>query len=277
MKFARICHFFLLLSVILIAACSQGTFSASTKKGGGPQKAGGGGNATIPGNADIGIDAPTLPNGAIDANGNGIPDGAEDQNGNGIPDGAEDANGNGIPDGNEGGSGGSTPSGGSGSGSGGGIPNGGGDSSAPPSIFDPNTPPNTSVPTDCNAQDILILDFKSGWWAGDGGDMYTAKIQAELQSACPGKTSTVEYYHILKENAPARFYAKDDFPYTQVWIFSGTLEYKYDIPLDHPGLIEVASKIREKKPNLLFSAGFGCVDQAQRQPHDRLCGNAQRS
>lgn len=266
MKFARICHLFLLLSVILIAACSKGTFSASNK--GKTPETQQGGSGAVPGSADIDIDAPALPNGAIDANGNGIPDGAEDNNGNGIPDGAEDNNGNGIPDGNEGGSGnGSSNNGGDGAG-GNGSSNGGsgsgGSGGSGTDIFTPGTPTTTSIPTECNPQHILILDFKSGWWAGDGGDMYTKVIQAQLEQACPGKPSTLEYYHILKENAPARFYAKDDFPYTQVWIFSGTLEYKYDIPLDHPGLLEVANKIREKKPNLVFSAGFGCVDHSNR-------------
>lgn len=291
----------LLTGIAVVSACSTGSFNAATKakkdkgsqSGGDPMGADGSkSSGGQKGGADIEVDRPALPNGAIDANGNGIPDGAEDGNGNGIPDGAEDNNGNGIPDGNEGssggggnggangGSGGSGNGGGADAGSGGNGNGGGADGGAgggsggggviggggnnPPDIFNPNTPNTTPVPEACNPQDILILDFKSGWWAGDGSDAYTAKIQAELQNACPGKPSTVEYYHILKENAPAKFYAKADFPYTQVWIFAGTLEYKYDIPLDHPGLVEVASKIREKKPNLVFTSGFGCVDHANR-------------
>lgn len=46
-----------------------------------------------------------------------------------------------------------------------------------------------------NSQHILILDFKSGWWAGDGGNFFQQILNA-LNSSCNGSVS-IEYHHII--------------------------------------------------------------------------------
>jgi hypothetical protein len=56
--------------------------------------------------------------------------------------------------------------------------------------------PKPPVP-DCvqTAQKILILDFKSGWWAGDGGRFFQTILEG-LTLECDSKVS-IEYHHIL--------------------------------------------------------------------------------
>src|SRR6185312_7796052 len=46
-------------------------------------------------------------------------------------------------------------------------------------------------------QTILILDFKSGWWAGDGGNFFQ-KITNSLQGTCTQQV-TIEYHHIVTD------------------------------------------------------------------------------
>lgn len=45
-------------------------------------------------------------------------------------------------------------------------------------------------------QDILVLDFKSGWWSGDGGDVFKSILGGLSNPLCQ-QTINVEYHHIV--------------------------------------------------------------------------------
>lgn len=117
------------------------------------------------------------------------------------------------------------------------------------------------LPTDCGDQNVLILDFKSGWWEGDGGNTFREIILDEIKShACPGSLAGVEYHHIVQHNIPARFHDGDFTQYTQVWILSGSLADAADIPLETPQFLGLLDAIIAHKPRLFLGAGFGSVD-----------------
>lgn len=127
-----------------------------------------------------------------------------------------------------------------------------------------NNIPNNPLPTDCQPQKMLILDFKSGWWSGDGGTTFSNLIKGELTTFCPKGESSVEYHHILKTNTPAKFYNNAAFDYTQVWILSGSTADNLDIDPNHPGLADVIAQINAKKTKLFLGAGFGSIDHSNK-------------
>lgn len=122
--------------------------------------------------------------------------------------------------------------------------------------------PEGPLPTNCKAQQLLILDLKSGWWAGDGGVFFQDVISRELKLACPEGSPTVEYHHITNMTMPAQFYDKDFSVYTQVWLLSGSSKDIEDIDLATPELLDVFDKIKKFKPRVFLGAGFGSVDHA---------------
>jgi hypothetical protein len=96
-------------------------------------------------------------------------------------------------------------------------------------------------------QEILILDFRSGWWSGGGGGTYGAIPLQAMANVCPGVT--VEYHHFevsfrvkclyatnggpgcqeIQEEPPTTtneilaLFGKPNWDdYTQVWILSGS-------------------------------------------------------
>ncbi len=173
--------------------------------------------------------------------------------------------GNGGSGGN--GTGGTGPGGGGGSGNTGSTNNNGGGGGS-------NNIPNNPLPTDCQPQKILILDFKSGWWAGDGGSTFSNLVKGEITTACPKGESSVEYHHILKTKTPSVFYNDASFGYTQVWVLSGSTADNLDIDPNHPGLLDVTAKIKAKKPRLFLGAGFGSIDHSNKVTMDVFGFNA---
>lgn len=174
---------------------------------------------------------------------------------------------------NDGGSGSGDPGNGTGNGGSGGSGNntgnnngegGGGNSGNSNNGGAGNNIPNNPLPTDCQPQKMLILDFKSGWWSGDGGSTFSKLIKGELTAVCPKGESTVEYHHILKTNTPAKFYNDAVFDYTQVWILSGSTADNLDIDPNHPGLADVITQIKAKKSKLFLGAGFGSIDHSNK-------------
>lgn len=163
---------------------------------------------------------------------------------------------------------------GSGAGNNGNADGSGGAGGSNDPIFDGG---NGSVPTDCSNEQILIIDLKSGWWAGDGGQTFQTFVRDEIEKrSCEGGVVSVEYHHILQNSkelqAGAKFYNKDFKTYTQVWLLSGSLEDDLDIRLEESNFQEFLQQIKTNKPRLFVGAGFGSSDHANELSRKVLWG-----
>src|SRR5207249_2009387 len=137
--------------------------------------------------------------------------------------------------------------GGSGAGSNGGLgskdpnlPNGKAGENPNPTSF---VPP-TELGCASRKQDILALDFRSGWWAGGGGGAYSGIVLPKVVESCP-KTA-IDYHHfetsthvkcvytegsggscqnlaaaVNVSDIRASFVHQSVNDYTQIWILSG--------------------------------------------------------
>ncbi len=133
-------------------------------------------------------------------------------------------------------------------------------------------------------QNILMLDFKSGWWAGDGGDFFKSLLSS-LTAKCKIK---IEYHHIAltddffgemtnmmklfpgqekeKEmplNVAEGFAEKDWNKYTQIWVLSGSKEDLADIKVDDEFFMAMMDELaNKKKPNVFVGSGYGSITHA---------------
>ena len=137
-----------------------------------------------------------------------------------------------------------------------------------------------------NPQKILIMDYKSGWWAGDGGQFFT-KIIGGLHDECVGAVS-IEYHHLVTSGASLFMGGGGDImnttlsvpggkagmggsdfgsafadatfnSYTQIWVLSGANNDPMDI---HPGnafLDQVLSATANSKANVFIGGGYGSI------------------
>ncbi len=174
--------------------------------------------------------------------------------GNGNADGSGGAGGNGN-NGNDGGAGGSGNTG---------------------PIFDGNT--GATPPKDCSNEQILIIDLKSGWWAGDGGSTFQQFVRDEIEkNSCEGGVVSVEYHHILmmdpRLKPGKKFYDKDFKTYTQVWLLSGSLEDAADIRIEEANFQEFIQQVKTHKPGLFLGAGFGSSDHSNELSRKILWGS----
>lgn len=136
---------------------------------------------------------------------------------------------------------------------------------------------NGAVPTDCSNEQLLVIDLKSGWWAGDGGDTFQTFMRDEIEKrSCEGGVVSVEYHHILRGskelNPGAKFYDKDFKTYTQVWLLSGSLADALDIRLEEANFQDFINQVKATKPRLFIGAGFGSVDHANELSKKALWG-----
>ena len=164
---------------------------------------------------------------------------------------------------------------------------------APTVPVSPGNPsaPEVSVPA-CPPQNanILVLDFQSGWWAGDGGD-FVDRIVNGLQLNCHG-TVKIEYHHFVKSattvvqgseqsrvvnsqlippattisaGSPLFSQAFGDATwssYTQIWLLSGSSLDGADVPITDPFFANVLSHIANSKASLFIGVGFGSISHA---------------
>lgn len=163
---------------------------------------------------------------------------------------------------------------GSGAGGNGNADGSGGAGGSKDPIFDGG---NGAIPTDCSNEQILIIDLKSGWWAGDGGQTFQTFMRDEIEKrSCEGGVVSVEYHHILKGSkelkSGAKFYEKDFKTYTQVWLLSGSLEDDLDIRLEEANFQDLIAQIKSTKPRLFIGAGFGSSDHANELSQKVLWG-----
>lgn len=151
----------------------------------------------------------------------------------------------------------------------------GGDSANPDDIFTGDT---NSVPSkNCSDEQILVIDLKSGWWAGDGGETFQSFVRDEIEKrSCSGNLIGVEYHHILlgspELKAGSKFYKKDFKTYTQVWLLSGALADSLDIRLNEANFQDFLQQVKTHKPRLFLGAGFGSVDHANELARQVLWG-----
>jgi hypothetical protein len=139
---------------------------------------------------------------------------------------------------------------------------------------------------------VLVLDFKSGWWAGDGGEAFST-ILAGLTAACQGLVQ-VEYHHILQhvlnsttdlwhanllERFPRRIatggslaaqpwdlatgFDQADFrAYDQIWILSGADADPQDVPPSDPFFQGIVAKVAASGAHVFVGAGYGSIAHA---------------
>jgi hypothetical protein len=139
------------------------------------------------------------------------------------------------------------------------------------------TPPPTGCPR--KAQAILVLDFKSGWWSGDGGDFFRTVV-ADLASPCIGAVR-FEYHHMIagsntvqlvpstaapstmsSTNADAATALTDWSGYTQIWVLSGSLSDPEDLATTSPFFQRLVAKIKSAKAALFVASGNGNINHA---------------
>jgi hypothetical protein len=130
------------------------------------------------------------------------------------------------------------------------FPSGG---TPPPDSAPPSYTPPTELGCPSRAQDILILDFRSGWWSGGGGGAYSGTALPAVVNTCP-KTS-VDYHHFETSTHVKCVYREGSggscnnlaaavtiadirstfehtavSDYTQLWVLSGSDQDPSDIP-----------------------------------------------
>ncbi len=115
-------------------------------------------------------------------------------------------------------------------------------------------------PKDCKIQQkILILDFKSGWWAGDGGEFINHVVSRVKDASCTIQTLT-EYHHLLDSNFSKQ--TIDVANATQIWILSGSNSDEEDINTSSPKFRDLAAKVVASKAPLFIGAGYGSISHA---------------
>ncbi|MCX6106860.1 MAG: hypothetical protein NTY08_13625 [Proteobacteria bacterium] len=145
-------------------------------------------------------------------------------------------------------------------------------------------------------QSVLILDFKSGWWSGDGGN-FVDRITDGLAKACSTKV-TLEYHHVIlsvKSLASIFFGSKDgNVPfanmqltapgdpklragstqfeqafadpsfatYTQIWLLSGSSADPADLQVNHPFFQKVVQAMKGSQAHFFIGVGYGSITHA---------------
>ena len=137
---------------------------------------------------------------------------------------------------------------------------------------------------------VLIVDLKSGWFAGDGGDTFRDFIVDQ----CAGKIK-VSYIHLTKKIAEGNLHITGEGPsllpclggsarltnfdsslkctfgsmttFDQLWLLSGSPADEEDVTLTSPlfsSLLNRAAELLAQKPtsSFFFGAGLGNVDHA---------------
>jgi hypothetical protein len=156
--------------------------------------------------------------------------------------------------------------------------------------------PPTELGCPSRAQEILILDFRSGWWSGGGGGNYSGTALPAVVSSCP--QTSVDYHHfetsmhvkcVYKtesgggcQNLPAVMTAPDvraSFEkkaigdYTQIWILSGSDEDQSDIHVGDALFKDLVSDTRGACIPMLVAAGDGFMTHANTMSKDLGMGD----
>lgn len=154
----------------------------------------------------------------------------------------------------------------------------------------------TELGCSSRAQQILILDFRSGWWAGGGGGGFTDTALKAVVGACPA--TSVDYHHFevqthvkcvyksgptggcqtlnpvaTPDDIRARFELKAVDAYTQIWVLSGSDQDKSDIQSGDALFTSVVADTRGACIPMLVAGGDGFVTHANSITSDIGMGN----
>ncbi len=156
---------------------------------------------------------------------------------------------------------------------------------AGPAAPDGEYHPPTELGCSSRAQDILILDFRSGWWSGGGGGAFSGVALPAVVSACA--LTTVDYHHFETamhvkctyktesgggcQNLPAAttadqvrgsFEKKSVADYTQIWVLSGSDEDQSDIHVGDALFKDILGDTNGACIPMLVAAGDGFMTHA---------------
>jgi hypothetical protein len=133
-------------------------------------------------------------------------------------------------------------------------------------------------------QQILMLDFRSGWWSGGGGAGFSDIALGSVVSACPSsKKINVDYHHFENQIHIKCLYSNHQGPntctngqpvitvndilatlekkniddYTQIWILSGSVQDPTNIPTGGDLFQYVLKETKTSCTPMLFGAGDG--------------------
>jgi hypothetical protein len=169
----------------------------------------------------------------------------------------------------------------------------GGPSAAPPSA---DFVPPTELGCSSRAQEILALDFRSGWWAGGGGGAYSGIVLPKVVGACP--QTSIDYHHFETsthvkcvyhegsggscQNLPiantvndirASFVHASVNDYTQIWVLSGSDQDPSDIAVGDALFQGILGDTAGACIPMLVAAGDGFMTHANSISSDLGMGN----
>jgi hypothetical protein len=186
-----------------------------------------------------------------------------------------------------------TPDVGSGSSGGSGSdPNLGSSSSGSGGVVDTSTfEPPKAIGCSTRPQEILCVDFRSGWWAGGGGGTFSGTALGAVVAACPD--TKIDYHHfeinmhakcvyttsggggcqmltpaVTVADIRASFEHKAIGDYTQIWVLSGSDQDQSDIPVGDQLFQGVLGDTRGACIPMLVAAGDGFITHANTVTND---------
>jgi len=127
-------------------------------------------------------------------------------------------------------------------------------------------------------QEVLILDMKSGWWAGDAGDFFKTLL-GDINTAC-GQKFTFEFHHLMSNENTYQVFPggqpgvasvtdvekvalKADWSqYHQIWILSGSHGDELDMRTSAPVFAAITAKIKASGTSLFIGSGNGNLTHA---------------
>lgn len=128
------------------------------------------------------------------------------------------------------------------------------------------------------SQVVLILDMKSGWWAGDAGDFFKTLL-GDINKAC-GEKFTFEFHHLMSNENTYQVFPngqpgigsvtdadkvalKSDWSlYDQIWVLSGSLGDELDMRVWAPVFAAIVAKIKASGASLFIGSGNGNLTHA---------------
>ncbi len=151
--------------------------------------------------------------------------------------------------------------------------------------------PPTALGCSTRAQDIVVFDFRSGWWTGGGGGDFAATALPVVAGACPG--TSVDYHHfenvmhvkclyqgggtgscmqMAAANTVNDILSSLQHPnvadYTQIWVLSGSDQDPSDIPVGDALFQGVLGATTGACIPLLVAAGDGFITHANTVTND---------
>lgn len=141
-------------------------------------------------------------------------------------------------------------------------------------------PGGEPIGQDCpeTMQEVLVLDLKSGWWAGDAGDFFTTLL-AGITEPC-GDSFRFEFHHVLETSNTYQVFPngtlkagsildveqlalkKDWSGYSQIWVLSGSQADTMDMRVSNPVFAGIVGKIKAAKVPLFLGSGNGNLTHA---------------